>query len=195
MQWYTAKQREELREGERRWKLTQEKNRVRQMQSISREFGKKFETYGDLMNEIDLLDTQSRTCKACGLICNDYDKLGKHVGSERCRRRMCEKQGKIFTPDAEIPKYCKHCKLTMQTKSWTRHIKSTKHKNNVAKENCLPIHCPICNKDFFHMKRPRRQFEKHLARNPRHKKLCKDNPENQIIHAELHEKIMKLKRN
>ena len=195
MQWYTAEQRQELRESERRWKLTQEKNRVRHMQSISREFGKKFETYGDLMNEIDLLDTQSRTCKACGLICNDYDKLGKHVGSERCRRRMCEKQGKIFTPDAELPKYCKHCKMTMQRKSWSRHITSVKHKNNVAKENCLPIHCPICNKDFFHMKRPRRQFEKHLAKNVKHKKLCKDNPENQIIHAELLEKIMKLKRN
>ena len=99
-----------------------------------------------LMNEIDLLDTQSRTCKACGLICNDYDKLGKHVGSERCRRRMCEKQGKIFTPDAELPKYCKHCKMTMQRKSWSRHIKSVKHINNVANENRLPIYCPICNK-------------------------------------------------
>ena len=194
MQWYTAKQREELREGERRWKLTQEKNRVRHMQSISREFGKKFETYGDLMNEIDLLDTQSRTCKACGFICNDYDKLAKHVGSERCRRRMCEKQGKVFTPDAEIPKFCPHCKEMMQRKSWSRHIKSVKHINNVSNENRLPIFCPICKKDFFHMVRPRREFEKHLARNVKHKKLCKNNPEKQIIHADLLEKIMKLKR-
>ena len=65
MDWYTSEQRVELRESERRWKINQEKNRVRHMQAISREFGKKFETYGDLMNEIDLLD-QSRTCKACG---------------------------------------------------------------------------------------------------------------------------------
>jgi hypothetical protein len=195
MDWYTAEQRVELRESERRWKINQETNRVRHMQAISREFGKKFETYADLMNEIDLLDTQSRTCKACGLICNDYDKLARHVGSERCRERLCKKQGKIFTPDAEIPKYCKHCKDTMQTKSWSRHIKSKKHINNVSKQNSLPIYCSICNKDFFQMKRPRRSFYEHLTKNPKHRKLCKDNPENQMIHAELLEKVNKLKRN
>ena len=195
MEFHTPAQRQELRESDRRWKLTQEKSRVRHMQAISREFGKKFETYADIMQEIDALDTLSRTCKACGLLCNDYDKLARHVGSERCRRRVCDKQGKIFTPDAELPKYCKHCKMTMQTKSWSRHIKSTKHINNVANENRLPLYCPICNKEFFKMKRPRRSFHEHLTKNPQHKKLIKDNPENQIIHANLYEKIMKLKRN
>ena len=195
MEFITPAQRQEIRESDRRPSLTQGNRSRRHTWGVSREFGKKFETYADIMEEIDALDTQSRTCKACGLICNDYDKLARHVGSERCRERLCKKQGKIFTPDAEIPKYCKHCKMTMQKKSWTRHIKSVKHINNVAKENRLPIFCPICNKDFFHMKRPRRQFEKHLARNVKHKKLCRDNPENQIIHDQLHEKIMKLKRN
>ena len=194
MDWYTAKQRVELRESERRWKITQETNRVRHMQAISREFGKKFETYADLMNEIDLLDTQSRTCKACGLVCNDYDKLGRHVGSARCRERVCKKQGKIFIPTAQLPKYCTHCKMTMQRKSWPRHIKSVKHLNNREKQNKWPIYCPICDKDFYQMQRPRRELERHLARNVKHKKLCKDNPENQIIHAEMLERILKLKR-
>ena len=194
MEFITPAQRQEIRESDRRWKLTQEKSRVRHMQAISREFGKKFETYADIMQEIDALDTLSRTCKACGLLCSDYDKLARHVGSEKCRRRVCEKQGKIFTPDAELPKYCRPCKMTMQRKSWSRHIKSVKHINNVSNENRLPIFCPICKKDFFHMVRPRREFEKHLARNVKHKKLCKDNPENQIIHADLLEKVTKLKR-
>ena len=108
--WYNAEQQQEIRESERRWKQTQEKNRVRHMQAISREFGKKFETYADIMQEIDLLDTQSRTCKACGKVCKNYDNLGKHVGSENCRKRVAEKRGLTFVPDAKLPKYCKHCK-------------------------------------------------------------------------------------
>ena len=161
MQWIRPQDLPEIRANAKKWKDEREKKDRLAYEQMSREYGVKITCYGDVLAEIDRLDTVFRTCKLCGLVCSSTDKILAHNNSENCRKRIAEKKGITYVPKAKMPRFCPHCEVAVQVQSWNRHVQSKTHLNRVMmKEVC--VYCATCNKDFSKKARPRRSYQNHL---------------------------------
>ena len=161
MQWIRPDELAEIRASAKKWKLERERKDREAYQQMSKEYGVKIECYGDLLAEIDRQDTLFRTCKLCKMVCATTNAILAHHNSENCRKRIAQNQGVAYVPKNKLPKFCKDCKISMQTQNWTRHLTSVKHLHNISMKEDV-FYCTICNKDFTHKARPKRCFQRHL---------------------------------
>ena len=160
MQWIRPDELTEIRASAKRWKLERERKDREDYRQMSKQYGVKMECYGDLIAEIDRQDTIFRTCKLCKMVCATTTAIFAHRNSENCRKRIAKNKGIPYVPNSKLPKYCKDCKVTLQTKNWTRHLTSTKHLENTSMKEDV-FYCSICKKDFSNKSRPKRCFQKH----------------------------------
>ena len=160
--WMSPREITESREMMARFRVTQERNSQWYWDSLSKECGKKMTCRGDIYEEIDRVETLSRTCKKCNLILPDYDKLARHKDSTRCRKRIAEINGDRYVPKHMVPKLCTICNKTILTNSWSRHIQSKKHRKLSSQQKLQKLFCTVCGKDFSKKSRPKRAYAKHL---------------------------------
>ena len=189
MQWMTAQERHESREMMMRFRKRQEEQNRWQWEQMTKEYGVKMTCIGDINAEIERQDTISRTCKACGLICSNYDNKARHHNSDACRRRIASQRGVVFVPESKMPKYCIQCRQNVQLQSWKRHLVSKKHRDNESSAVEHKWFCPLCDKNFNTRKRPMRCFRNHVLHNKQHLRLCKLN---MGLHNQLLEQLPKI---
>jgi len=124
--------------------------------------------------------TKSRTCSKCGMVCKTVTHLANHRGSENCRKRQAEQEGKPFVPKRKTYRHCEICDASVLHYNWKGHIESQSHikKEEASKEP--EFECKICNKVFEKGPARRTMLKKHLN-GPRHRKKA-ILPNNRYIH-------------
>ena len=182
--WMSESEKKDARESEIRRKERSAQEAKWYWKALSAEYGVEMTCQADIMREIDRQDTRSRTCKKCGLVLGDYDKLERHRDSTKCKKRIAEQNGNVFVPAWKEPKFCEVCKVKVQTQSWSRHVQSKRH----LQLQLPKLYCPICDKNFSEKSRPKRAFKNHL-KNKSHLSALKDNVSNTEIHNSLIKKM------
>ena len=149
----------------KRWKKERELNHRSALDQISQEEGVRFNSVSEICNYVHEQLDKHLVCKKCGLQCATFAKLSIHQDSQRCKKRVCEKNGEVWIPDAQTRIECPFCKVGIRKNYWPAHERTEKHIDNVKLFYLKRSkhYCKICDKDFAY-KRDNKTINKHKCR-------------------------------
>ena len=171
MHFWTKDMLESSKVSQARFREESTKNQKLQFARDSEEFGVTLRSLNDYDRICEELVEKALTCKACSLVCTDFNLLERHTDSEACRMRVAARDGIDYVPRAKEKVYCPICKQYYLRYGLKRHEESTKHLGNLKKIRCEErFECVLCHKVFKGprakrlLKRHRLSGKKHLRR-------------------------------
>ena len=119
-------------------------------------------SWSALQAQIARQEIRNRTCPECGFKAKDIWHLDyRHRGSKKCLLNQAERDGTSFVPESEQLVICE-CGYELQCRNLSKHKNGDLHKNRLAKANNR-FFCRVCDKDFNHVKRPKKAYTQHCA--------------------------------
>ena len=140
----------------------------------------------DIIRQTEENVRRSKTCKLCGLYCNNYYTLENHRGSQKCQKRQAEQKGETFVQKKETRKQCDICHKSILFYNWTRHLEGCYHLENVRILSEPAFQCTVCDKIFEKGDRPKRMLQIHMKSKKHIRKL--EEPGNRWKHDKLMKK-------
>ena len=141
--------------------------------------------WSDIILQTEENVRRSKTCKLCGLFCNNYYTLENHRNSQNCRKRQANQKGETFVCKSQTRKQCEICDKSILFYNWQRHLESVNHLENVRKKNEPAFQCTVCDK-IYKGARPKQMLKKHLRTKKHLKKL--EEPWNKFKHNAIIQK-------
>ena len=135
---------------------------------VSKEYGQQFDSIEDIWAYTESQMRKHNTCKKCGMICKDYDRLEIHRGNRECvarqKRKAAELANQEYKPEWKTKKWCGICQVSYSR--YFKHDETKRHQDNVDKllGRKFELKCTICEKPFT----TKTQFTRHLKES----KIC-----------------------